>query len=125
MVRTFPYEVLGTDAITVVDARPTVHPVVVIHEAIGRDKRRAKWVVTHGPTSCAITRYDTLKECNRLARELARRDPTGELLTFYDPEPAAFKAHFPGKWIPIEAYEVFAAARAAVGLRTTPHPLEG
>jgi len=84
-VKTFPFEVPTIHTppqIITVDARPSAHPLLVIHEAILEDRKRKTWVITHGPSGRAWARHDRLADCVRHAAIVARLDPDGSVLAF-------------------------------------------
>lgn len=107
--------------IDVVEAMPTAHPLLVVHESWGSDRARDKWTLTHGPTSAAVLRSNNFAECEKLARHAARLDPTGEILRFFLPS----NLHFDKvgqEHIPPDALDVLRKARTEVGRRTKLHP---
>ena len=111
MIRTFPFEIPMTGSRpAVVDARPTRHPILVIHRTV---ETSGEWTLTHGPTGCRVHKSRKVSDCTKLASALAKLDPSGELLYFEDPEwqTAANRRVFEGDMIPQQALEIFAQAR--------------
>lgn len=124
----FPFEVLSRHlgrAVTV-DAYPTAHRLLLLTKAIGAVRWRGRWSLTHGPTGAALVYSndpDKLLECARAARAA---DPTEELLNFQIPESLIRDCHDEEvrHRVPLPAWNVLRAARAAIGLATRPHPSE-